>query len=314
MLLRGLPALSSPSGLRRVGMVLSLVCTALLLPVLIHADWREVSRPLAEAQWQWLACAVALALGVEVAKAVRWQLLLGVEPGRLLQLLALVFNTRVLNALTPLHAGDVWRVVFAARIEGRHLVTVGGSVMVEKLFDAVALGCLGLVVVGSVRPDLPEAAVAGLALLAGLGIIVAARRWPAFFPWLRRRAIELRHLRGGLVLLAASALTVVGLGLGLLVNLFVLQALAIPMSLTVGAVMLLSGYAAGLVPSAPGGLGVFELAVSTPLLAVGLSPAAALAAAVGLHLVLFATLAVGGLCVLPLGLLEQARERALTKS
>ncbi len=312
MLLRGLPALSSPSAQRQVGIVLSLVCMALLLPVLVHADWREVSRPLGEAQWQWLACAVALAVAVEVAKTVRWQLLLGVEPGRLPQLLALVFNARVLNALAPLRAGDVWRVVFAARIEGRHLVTVGGSVMVEKLLDAAALACLGLVVLGSVGPDLPRTAVAGLALLVCLGIVVA-RRWHPLSPWLRQRAADFRHLRGGLVLLGASALTVIGLGLGLLVNLFVLQALDIPMSLTLGAIMLLSGYAAGLVPSAPGGLGVFELAVSTPLLALGLSPAAALAAAVGLHLVLFATLAVGGLCVLPLGLLQQAMERSLTE-
>jgi hypothetical protein len=83
--------------------------------------------------------------------------------------------------------------------------------------------------------------------------------------------------------------------------------------------MLLAGYAVGLVPSGPAQVGVFELAVAAPLAAVGLAMPAAVTAALGLHLVLLAMLALGGLLALPLGLQSRsvppvARDQSLVRS
>ena len=120
---------------------------------------------------------------------------------------------------------------------------------------------------------------------------------------------------------AAPPARIIGptLGFGLLVNLLVLYALGLPVTLTAGLVMLLAGYAVGLVPSGPAQIGVFELAVAAPLTVVGLAMPTAVTAALGLHLVLLAMLALGGLLALPLGLQSRtvppaARDQSLVRS
>src|SRR5947207_8850722 len=140
MLSGGTPFRASPAVLRRLGILLSAASLAALMAALANTDLGELVRPLAMAQWEWLGAALVLALTVEVAKTVRWQLLLGVDLARLPQLLALVFSARLLNAFMPFRAGDVWRIAFVARVERRHLVMAGGSVAAEKLIDGAALG------------------------------------------------------------------------------------------------------------------------------------------------------------------------------
>src|SRR5689334_22104873 len=88
--------------------------------------------------WRQLAVAIGLALSVEVVKTVRWRGLLGAPFAILPRLLTLVFGSRLLNALAPLRAGDVWRVA-GARAERSPLVIAGGSVVVEKILDGAAL-------------------------------------------------------------------------------------------------------------------------------------------------------------------------------
>jgi uncharacterized membrane protein YbhN (UPF0104 family) len=66
--------------------------------------------------------------------------------------------------------------------------------------------------------------------------------------------------------------------------------------------MLVAGYAAGLFPSGPAQLGVFEVTVAAPLVAAGFSYPTAFSAAVTLHLVLLVMLGVGGAAAVLLGL------------
>src|SRR5205823_913842 len=117
----------------------------------------------------------------------------------------------------------------------------------------------------------------------------------------------------GMARALAGGLTVAALGLGVLVNLLVLRALDLPGSLPVGLIMLVSAYAAGVLPGAPGRPGIFELAVATPLMAHGLAAPASLAAALGLHLVLLATLVAGGVLALPLGAFGQPTRSAVAE-
>ncbi len=300
---RFLDRAGAPSGgMRILGALLTLAALGVLGIVLARSDWRELIRPLLGARWEWLVAAVALAFGVEVAKTLRWQLLLGLPPADLPRVLALVIAGRLLNVLAPLRAGDLWRVASAAKGEGRSLTLAGGSVVAEKLLDAAGLGgaALGLLLPLGHRGLLGVVA-GGLGAAAALGILGMGVRTGQRLG-LSRWLAGAEPLRDPRRLAAVGTLTLLGLGLGLMVNLAVLQALAFPVGLTLGVAMLVSGYATALVPAGPGQLGVFELAVATPLIALGFSPASAVAAALTLHLVLLSMLLLAGLVALPLGL------------
>lgn len=295
---------------RWVGALLSLGAVGLLALILSRGEWAEPLERLSGVRPLWLVLALLLGLGVEVAKALRWQLLLGAEAAALPGLLATLLGSRVMNALAPLRAGDLWRVASAAGGEGRPLAVAGGSVVVEKLLDGCILGLAGLALVWSGAPDfpagplLPAVALAGLAAAAALAVRKGVgagllRRSGAPELWGRRR-----------VLPGALGLSVAGMGLGLAVNLAVLEALGQPVGLAPGTAMLVSAYAVGLVPALPGQIGVFELAVSAALMGVGFPAPSAVTASLALHLVLLALLALGGVLALPLRLVGRSREVA----
>src|SRR5439155_12253222 len=101
-----------------------------------------------------------------------------------------------LNALAPVRAGDLWRIAFVSRVERRHLVTSGGSVILEKAFDGAALGAVGLLALGSNLPDRRWLLLLVAGLGAGLGLAVAVKQ-PASRRVLKRGLAELDHLRHG---------------------------------------------------------------------------------------------------------------------
>ena len=314
-----LRTLLSPRAIRRAGILLSALALVALVALLGRMDWREVLQPLSGAKLGWLLLAVGVALAVELAKTVRWQLLLGVGATALPSLLGVVFTARILNVLVPLRAGDVWRVASAARGEGRPLLAAGGSVVVEKVLDGAALGGASLVLLWSVGLSSLLALGACVALAAAVALAPRVGRHLRASARVRRWLAALAYLRDWRLLVGAGGLTLIALGFGLLVNLLVLYALGLPVTLTAGLVMLLAGYAVGLVPSGPAQVGVFELAVAAPLAAVGFPMPAAVTAALGLHLVLLAMLALGGLLALPLGLQSRtvppvARDQSLVRS
>jgi|GEM_PF-2070400 len=331
-----------PRAMRLLGILFSIVALLVLATLLMQNDWQGLIGPLMAARPEWLALAVALGLAAEVAKTTRWLLLLGMRLRSLGRVLALVFTARLLNALVPLRAGDLWRIASVTRVEARPLAIAGGSVIVEKLLDGIVLGSISLALIGSAQLLGMRAILLSLAVLAATAAILGLglrRGTGATRPsWLDRRATAVARILqahlphrvkgGGAAILRAlqcrrwcedygfvpmagiGVLTLAGMGLGLLVNLAVLRALGLPADLTLGAIMLVSGYAAGLMPSGPGQWGVFELAVSAPLMAFGLPAASSIATAFTLHVVLLAVLGLGGLMSLPLGLLNRSHEAA----
>lgn len=298
--------------MRWLGGVLSLLSLVALAALLRSTDWREVVQALAGSAVEWLAVAVALTLAVEVVKTLRWQLLLGVEIAALPGLLSVVFTSRLLNVLAPLRAGDLWRVGSAARANGRPLVAAGGSVIIEKALDGAVLAGIGAALVwpGDLRISLAIFPLgAGLAVV---GAIVVGWRLGARVRWLGW-ASSLGHLRDWRLLGAVVALTLAGLGLGVVANLAVLRAVGLPADMAPGLVMLLSGYAVGLVPGMPGRVGTFELGIAAPLTTIGIAPAASIGAAVALHAVLLVSLVVGGLVALPLGVQGRRQRKRETE-
>jgi uncharacterized membrane protein YbhN (UPF0104 family) len=304
---QALAASTKPGGVRWLGLAVSAAAICLLLFVILSADWQAVLVPLAGAEPAWLAGAVALALLVQLLKGLRWAMLLSAGAGELPRLLALILSGQLLNALAPVRAGDLWRVFAATRTGRRGLVPSGAALVLEKILDGAGLTLIGLLTVGSLGADRWWPLLGG-GLIVALGLMmIQLRRGSDWSDRLLGYATELRHLRQPGALLAVLSLTTAGLGLGLVANLLVLQALGLPPSLQVGALMLLGGYAGGLLPAGPGQLGVFELAVAAPLLASGLSRASAVTAAVALHLVILVSLLLGGVLALVFTIGDGAR-------
>jgi uncharacterized membrane protein YbhN (UPF0104 family) len=242
-----------------------------------------------------------LHLASELLRAVRWLLLLDLPRQALPEVIGLLLGSRLLNALTPLRAGDVWRTLYAVGAQGRAAATSGGALLVEKLLDAGGLGLVTLLAFGGQAAGWPWL----VALVVGtLAAVLLTRHVPTsrLPPWLRRGLVELAHLRGRRIQGQMALLTAGGLALGLSVNLAVLAALGLAPNALHATLMMLAGYAAAVVPSPPASLGVFEAAVALPLTASGLDPGHALAAAILVHLVLLIALALGGLLALGLGL------------
>jgi uncharacterized membrane protein YbhN (UPF0104 family) len=295
---------------RWAGSLLSLLALVVLVVLLRDADWQEVVRSLAEARIGWLIVAVLLALAVEVVKTVRWQWLLGTGATSLPGLLSVMLTARLLNALVPLRAGDVWRVTAAIRVQERPLVAAGGAVVGEKLLDGIALGTISMLLFWSAGPATPLILLLAAAMLGGAAAATIAPRHGRVRIWLRQQVAAVAHLRDWRVLAIALVLTALHLALGLAVNLTVLHALDIPIHVLAGLVMLVAGYAVGLAPAGPAQVGVFELAVAAALTTVGFAYPAAVTAALVLHLVLLAALATGSLVAVPLGWWDPNRRSA----
>ena len=305
MRLSDLAELASPARVRLLGGVLSLLALLVLAALIGPAGWEGVVGAIAGASVGWIIAAVLLALLVEVIKTVRWQVLLGPRPGILPSLLAILLTGRLLNVLAPLRAGDVWRLAAVTRMLGRPTVAVAASLVAEKLCDGVALGTASAIWVWAGGPGVQWLLWLGVPVAAGILLAPWLTRRHAASPRLRGWTRELSYLRDWRRLGGAAALTVVSQGLGLCVNLLVLLALGLPVSPIAGLSMLIGGYAAGLVPSGPIQLGVFELAVAGPLTTVGFAPPSATAAALTLHAVLLLMVALGGLLAMPLSVWEQ---------
>jgi hypothetical protein len=308
MLSTYLGSLKQPVVVSRTGALFSLASLVVLGLLVARTDWRALVQPLTELALGPFVAAVLLAFSVELVKTLRWQRLLGVPAVALPRLLGVVFTGRLLNLVAPLRAGDAWRIATAAYVEQRPLVAAGGSVLVEKALDGAALAAITCFL-------LWELSAAGLlALLLALGVLVLLASLPLLERRLGRQALlrhaaaALAYLRNWRLLSVAMALTVGGLALGTLVNLTVLSMLGLPASVPWGLIMLVAGYAAGIIPSGPAQFGVFELAVATPLAAAGLDYPMAVTAALSLHLVLLVMLAVGGVVSTGLAVLCSAKQ------
>ncbi len=213
------------------------------------------------------------------------------------------------NNVLPARSGDVLRAFLLAPRAGTRKRVVLGTVVAERLLDAVALGLLFAVVAFGLLRDVHVPggralllALAGGAAFAGLGILalVVARRNGALSRVggvVRPLAAPTRELAsrhgGGLLalsvavwILEASVYLAVGRGLG--IELGPLDAVY---------VMALTNLFA-LVPAGPGYVGTFDAAVVFALGSLEVSGSDALAYLVLLRFVLFVPITIVGLCFL----------------
>ncbi len=255
-----------------------------------------------------LAVAIVLYAIATVLRGERWRALLGdggvrCERGDALALTTIGYMGN--NAL-PARAGDVMKAYLTARRTGAPTASTVGTLVAERILDALALGLVFVVLVTTL--DLPlgvpgwalVAIGAGLTLAAGVawllgGRTVAGRHArdvivallaPSRRLW-SRRGTELLALSAGLWIVEGGVYAVLGSVAG------------VHMTLLDGLYVMALANIAALVPAAPGYVGTFDAAV---LLGIGLVSAtghpSALAYVVLVRFVLFVPITLTGLVAL----------------
>jgi uncharacterized protein (TIRG00374 family) len=272
-----------------------------------------------------IALVVTCVMGSLVTRAARWQVYFlprqHVPFGPLLGTLAISYMA---STFLPLRAGELVRAVFLGQRESIAIPRVVGTILLEKLFDFLAIGVM-LALLVAATPSLPEAAqIAGklivTVILAGFGFVVALAVWrgPTLtfvrlvenqlpFGVGRRLRLEQMALQfaEGTDSLRAPRLWIPLLGWTLVTWIFGIGsgwagALALGVqpglaALTFLTVVTSTGQA---VPSSPGYIGVYHAAATLALTAFGIDPAIALGIAVVTHAFSYGSLVVAGLIAL----------------
>lgn len=293
------------------GTLVSVACLALALQGIDLAGTLAV---LGAAVPGWLALALVAIAADILVRGRRWQILIApihrVPYPRLLGYLLVGYLG---NNVLPLRLGELVRSHYLGDREGVSRTTTLGTVVVERVVDTavlVAIAALAILVL-NVRGVVASAVLVGLALTAlltiGLAVAVLAHRLPGADR--ARRLVHrapkldetLRKLRGGLAVagrpvVMAEAVLLSALAWGCTVLAFAAAGQAVGIELTLSEAALLAAGAnlATAIPSGPGYLGTFELAVVKIAAAFGIAASTALALAVAVHALILVLTSVGG--------------------
>ena len=233
--------------------------------------------------------ALVLTAAVDLAKALRWQVLYGqVQPSYQRVLQAQVVG-QAANTLVPLRLGEVLRVSWAAPTPSGVARGSAGLVLTKAIDAIVLAGLIAWIFGGSLlaQVQLLPAVLLGLMVAVVLGLAqryhhIGGGGMGAIKPLLAGAARYARELHAGTlaVVLATSAFAWI---VGGLANVAVLASLSAPLSIDLAGRILASGYVAGLLPAPPGRLGVFEGAVAAALVTGGMDLSLAITVAIVLH-------------------------------
>lgn len=307
-----------------LGLALSLLCLAWFLRQVDFARLGEMARALRPLPV--LACLALVVLGIWF-RSLRWRALLAsVGEYRLGALFSANLVGLMANNLLPARLGEVARAYAAKRLAGTPVAGALGSIVVERVLDGLALCLVLFITLWFVAPearagafDLAYLRGAGLGLLGlfsgVLALVVGLLRWPRRVTALvvglagRLSRTLARRLEGWLVSFG-QGLAVLGQGRclpGLVLytvlvwfcawgaSLVFLPAVGLAPRPLWGALALVGGCLAGLVPAAPGYLGTMQLALYWAL-TLGDAPAEpSLAYAVMFWAVSYLTLTAAGL-------------------
>jgi len=307
-------------------------------------DLAEVRRAMATAEWGVLLGLSLPSYALLVwLRAARWRHL--TDPIRPMPLAALARATAVgfmANNLFPLRMGEVVRSWILARETRTSAAAVFGTIVLERVLDAVAVLLLVTLVIllrGGGDAELERGALlllpvallplVGLALLKAMPERILAVAGFVLRPVPRLAALAERLLsrfHEGLGALSGGAhllwLALYTAGIWLVASSLPILAVFLAMDLPLGGPRELVvaawttqaavGVAVAL-PSAPGFFGLFHMACRFALVGLGVAPAAAVAAGTLLHGVMWVTLTAAGLLVLrvrhtSLGEVDEAAE------
>ncbi|MEA2641626.1 MAG: glycosyltransferase 2 family protein [Chloroflexota bacterium] len=278
-----------------IGLAVSAACIAFLVSIV---RGENVGQSLAAGNPAVLLPAVVLYFAGTTIRSLRWRYLLGGKPSVLLLFRTLVIGL-MLNDLLPGRLGEVARVYLLARNASIPVGASLASIVVERVLDGIALITLlglGLVVAvatGSYRAEafggvLVAVAIVGPIFVAATAVLLWAARWPAGARQLGHLVVRPAPLRPRERLDRLVDGTVAGLApiasgaTGLTVFLLSLLAWLIEASMyfvIMTGFHVIGGLAAAalgtavanlatLVPSSPGYIGTFDLALRQVLVGV----------------------------------------------
>ncbi len=314
----------APAPRARWSRVLAIVVSIVsLAAVVVWASGQPTPRfPTSVGDLSLIALGVALYAVATFARGWRWHAILrrGGVAHRPVDAYALVPVGYMGNAVLPARGGELLRMfLMAGRADARRREVLG-SIVSERVLDAVTLALLFIAltfagIAGSPLGERPAAlALAGLGVgVAALALYLALRRrgrFEGFAATVRPVVKASRPLIGPAGALLGGVTLAVWLIEGTIFWL-VAQSLSLDVSLAEGASVLVLTSFMSLVPSAPGYVGTFDAAVVFSLEALGVTGGQAVAYALLVRFVVFFPVTVAGLIVLVTryGGLRQLRRR-----
>jgi uncharacterized protein (TIRG00374 family) len=287
--------------------------------------WNRVWDALANSNYWWLIPALLLLAAANLVRARRWQSLFHprTRPPYAPTLEAMLVG-QLFNNVLPARAGEVARVVFLHRRANASRGEAMGTVLVERVFDVLAL--LGLLFVA--LPWFPSLswirAAAWLAIGLALGVAMVsallvryedrpleiALRPLQYLPFvsleLVRRATAnvgrgLAGIRRWRNAAAAGAWTIVSWLAIALSNWVLMQGFHLGLPFSAGLLIAIATGLGMVIPSAPGAVGIFEAATVVALHAYGVANSQALSYALVLHAMNLVPYLIAGGALLRLG-------------
>ncbi len=304
-----------------VGLIVAAVFLSLLAR---RVDWREVEGVLAGADWRLLLLAL-LALTADMGvRITRWWLMLrAIEPAIPVSACIRPFLASLaLNNTVPFRAGDVVRVFGFRRTLGAPTAHVAGTLVLERLLDLLVLLAILFICLLGVSDVFPRSFLlgAGLAGAAALLALVVLTLFPVAITrglqelvrrvfgerkWAPAASQAVAQLTDSVGLLRHPGQAARLLALTLLAWLLegavfasVISSLNIDAGWAAAGLSLGAGTLATLLPSSPGYVGTFDYFAALGLTAYGVTPVAATAFALLVHLVLWAPVTCVGLALL----------------
>jgi uncharacterized protein (TIRG00374 family) len=302
-----------------VGLVVSGVFTWLALRN-VHLE--QVWKSLRESNYWWVIPSVALLAASQGVRALRWQYLFPAQTRPPYNpVLAATLLGQFFNNVLPARAGEAARVIALNRSAGTSATEIVATVVVERLYDVIAL----LVMLFVMLPWLPEvtwvhaASILAIALviLTAAGVVVLVRWGERPARWLLRPVARLPFVsveqteraaasihRGAASLydptlaLVAIALTAASWILLALSAWVLMKGFDLGLSPLAGGLVMVAVGLGMILPSSPAAVGVFEAAALIALKAYGIDKSAALSYALVLHAVNFVPYVIAGAVVL----------------
>lgn len=155
-----------------VSLMLLIGLLAAFVVMLQHVSLQEIWLYVRAAHWQWLVVAFALLIAGQMVRVVRsTRLLQWDRPAEVKAVSQAVYGGQVINWLSPLRIGDVWRVWRISSDRPGSLIWTGSSVVVEKSTDSLVLASFAALLVFSPLPagfSLPVVRLLSTALLGAL--------------------------------------------------------------------------------------------------------------------------------------------------
>lgn len=308
------------SGLLRAALGLGVSAFAVAL-VVRTVDLGAAAAVLRSAQPSWIALLLAFVVADVALRALRWRVLLApVASVPYRTALGALLVGYLANNVLPARLGELVRSHVLGARTGISRTTVLGTVVVERVVDTAVVVSIaaGAILVLSVRGIVASAVLVGLAVTALLvvvvGVAIAANRLPGadrvagMVAGRPRIAGILRNLREGLAVARRPRTMAAAVGLSVAswtctVLAFAAAAQAVGIEPTMGQAGLLAAGTnlATALPSAPGYVGTFELAVVTIAGSVAIAAEPALAFGVLLHAATLLLTSASGAVVLALG-------------